>query len=150
MPSQQLTNPTGAFGQTPDYATVTVTCLNADSVAVTEGQVLKIAASNSPNSPGGMIPAFKLATTTVADDALLFGFAGETIEPGSYGQVIIGGIVSAVADEAMSVGNPVMQSITTAGRVQAQPTLAVGNQIGYCLNTPSAAGSPAVVFVTKF
>lgn len=150
MPTNQLNNPAGAFGQTPNYPVQTVICLNADASTITPGTLVKIAASNNATAPTGMIPAVKIATTTVSDDALLMGFALETIPVGQSGQIAVGGIISSVADSAINPGTALMNSTVTAGRVQIQPTIAAGNQIGFCLNTPSAAGSPAVVFIQKF
>lgn len=153
MASPQIKNSTGAFGysQPPTAADTSKAELLGEYVAATTIAAGEVAALSSDG--------FKIAVATVGmSPRLAVGIAAEPIAAGASGNIILRGPAYAVKKDGsvLAAGDVVGISTSSAGAVglitaatvitQAKDT---GLVLGTVVNTATAAGTTATVYISK-
>jgi hypothetical protein len=129
MGSKAITNPAGAFGYT-DLQTklFSEAAPFVASAAVTAPAVVAI------GTDGRVATA---PTNGVA--ALCVGIAVDSIVSGQAGQAVVQGVAGQVpCDGAVSAGDLLKRSVTTAGRVSATATPAAGEVLAVAINASAS------------
>ncbi len=128
MPTQQISNPSGAFGYTGIQQKGSV-----NTIEVLAGGAIAAKVPVSVTSTGTVI-------ATATDGVAIVGVSLNAIASGKTGLVITCGVAQGVlAGGATTLGTPVIRSATTAGYITSSATPVTGTVVGFALGA-SASG----------
>jgi len=139
MPSTQLTNPLGAFGEpySQPYSQGIEYIEAQAAVAITAGQLVGLEMTS------GVLQA---VVGTVALAPTVYGVALDTVVAGQVVRIQINGIATVVGAGALAIGAIV--SPAAAGQITSA-SATIGSNIGTLLTTISGAGVSGVIAISK-
>lgn len=152
MPVHQITNDTGAFGESGALlGTLYIVGLNTNLNSAGTILVNSIVVYDVSSGAWAPITESIAMATTSSTQSLQVGISMDTIAANSSGRIAVDGVVNAIADSAgVTAGNTITRSTVTAGRAAATSgTVVVGNTIGVALVTQATAGGLFYARVVK-